>query len=170
MNRKKKKSPMSTNSAMRVEGYAFKDDVIGVRHLRPDGNDGFNLTLREMVVQGDIKDQGFDAFVTLRDPASGKDDDHLRGTDGYPQFMFISMANHTFQDAAEAANPVDKQCKILHEVRFCAAFYCKFNLFGSIFSPFLTCMSPRLQVTQCTTYSATNMTLSLSFQIKQEMS
>ena len=115
-NKRKKKSPTASGAAMRVEGYAFKDDIIGVRHLKADGEDAFNLTLKNMVVNDELTDQGFSAFVTLRDIDSGKNDEPLRGTDGYPQFMFLSMDRFHFGTAEDAQPAVEEQCKMLRKI------------------------------------------------------
>ena len=69
-----------------------------------------------MVVKETLKDKGFGAYVTLRDPTSGKEDGFLCGLDGYPKYMFMSINCHQFQNASEGAEAVNKQCKILHSV------------------------------------------------------
>ena len=115
-NKKKNKSPMAANAAMRVEGRAFKDDIIGVRHLRPDGKDAFNLTFRNMVVNDELTAKGFSAFVTLRNIDSGKNDEPLRGAEGYPQYMFLSMDGHHYDNAKDAQNAVEKQCEVIRAI------------------------------------------------------
>jgi len=117
--RKKKgnKSNNSTHTTLRVEGYGFEDDIIGVSHVRSDGEDAFNMTLRNMVVQDDLREKGFSAYVTLRDKLSGKDDDHLRGADGFPRYLFMSINMHKFENTTDAAEAVIEQCEKLHNVR-----------------------------------------------------
>ena len=114
--KKKKKSPMAADAAMQVEGTAFRDDIIGIRHLRSDGEDAFNLTLKNMVVNDELTDKGFSAFVTLRDVTSGKNDEPLRGAEGYPQSMFLSMDRHSFENAKDAQIAVQKQCDIIRSI------------------------------------------------------
>ena len=106
-----------TNITLGVEGYAFQDDVIGVAHVRSDGEDAFNMTLRNLVASEDIRDSGFSMYVTLRDKQSGKDDDHLRGKDGYPKYLFMSINIHKFSTTKEAAPAVLQQCNKLLNVR-----------------------------------------------------
>ena len=111
-----KQGQRDSRMTMKVEGYAFKDDIIGVRHLRSDREDGFNYTLRNMVLENTLADKGFTYFATLRDKNSGKDDDHLYGKDGYPCYMFMCLGVHAFADAKEAAPAVLEQCRLLREV------------------------------------------------------
>jgi hypothetical protein len=101
---------------MKVEGYAFQDDIIGVTHVRSDGEDAFNLTLRNMILSDSLEDKGFSSYITLRDKSSGKNDDHLCGSDGYPRYMFMSINVHNFNNINEASNHVLKQCEHLHNV------------------------------------------------------
>ena len=101
---------------LKVEGYAFQDDIIGVTHVRSDGEDAFNHTLRNMVLDGTLENNGFSSYVTLRDKNSGKMDDHLYGADGYPRYMFMSINVHSFANVEEASEPVLQQCQKLHEV------------------------------------------------------
>ena len=120
--RNKKKQNGNANAAskitMKVEGYAFKDDIIGVTHVRSDGDDAFNLTLRNMILSDSLEEQGFSSYVTLRDITSGKCDHHLCGSDGYPRYMFMSINVHKFNNAEEASGPVLEQCQHIHNVRF----------------------------------------------------
>jgi hypothetical protein len=116
----KKKQNRNGNEAskitLKVEGYAFQDDIIGVTHVRSDGEDAFNLTLRNMILSDSLDDKGFSSYVTLRDKNSGKNDDHLFGSDGYPRYMFMSINVHKFNDVQEASAPVLEQCQHLHDV------------------------------------------------------
>ena len=116
--RKKNRSPNGTKTTMRIQGYAFEDDIIGLTHVRSDEEDAFNLTLRSMVLNNELKEHGIFGYVTLRDPSSGKHDDHLRGADGYPKYMFLSMGKHQFKNAKEAIPLVKEQCNILYDVSF----------------------------------------------------
>ena len=63
-----------------------------------------------------LQEEGFSSYVTLRDKNSGKIDDHLCGTDGYPQYMFMSINVHKFNDTKEASDLVLQQCQHLHDV------------------------------------------------------
>ena len=170
--RKKKtnNSKNGVNTTLRVEGYAFEDDVIGVAHVRSDGEDAFNMNLRNMVVQDDLREKGFSAYVTLRDKLSGKDDAHLRGADGFPKYLFMSINMHKFDSATAAADAVIDQCKKLHKVHNVIIFL---ELFGNVFfSPqyfFLRSSSIyfRLQVIQCTTFLVTHMMMSPLIVTKQ---
>ena len=114
--KKKKKSPQGTKTTMRIQGYAFEDDIIGLTHVRSDGEDAFNLTLRNMVLEDQLREHGIVAYVTLRDQSSGKLDDHLRGTDGYPKYMFLSIGKHQFDNATDAAPVIEKMCNTLYDV------------------------------------------------------
>ena len=62
---KKTKPPNLSSTTMKVEGYAFHDDIVGVTHRRSDEEDAFNLRLRRMVLQKTLKDKGFGAYVTF---------------------------------------------------------------------------------------------------------
>lgn len=114
--RKKSRSKDGVNTTMRVEGYAFQDGIVGNVHIRSDGEDAYNLNLRNMIRAGDLKQKGFHVIVTLRDKASGKDDYHLRGADGYPRYMFLDISRPEFADNNEAAAAVEDQCRKLHDV------------------------------------------------------
>ena len=111
-----KQGQRDSRMTMKVEGYAFRDDIIGVRHLRSDREDAFNYTLRNMILENTLADKGFTYFATLRDKNSGKDDDHLYGSDGYPCYIFMCLGVHAFADAKEAAPAVLEQCRLLREV------------------------------------------------------
>ena len=116
---RKKQNTNGTNYSkviLGVQGYAFQDDIIGVTHVRPDGEDAFNLNLRNMILRDALDDKGFSSFVTLRDKNSGKDDDHLVGADGYPKYMFMSINIHKFNNAKEASEAVLLQCERLRAV------------------------------------------------------
>ena len=114
---KRKTMEGKTNKiSLHVEGYAFHDDIIGVTHLRPDGEDAYNLSLRNKIIDNTLEDRGFSSFCMLRDKSSGKDDDYLQGTDGYPKYIFMSIGIHKFATAKEASSAVLEQCKQLQEV------------------------------------------------------
>jgi hypothetical protein len=118
--RKKKNSDNSKSGnkgPLRVEGYAFHDDIIGVAHVKPNGEDAFNLTIRNMILADDLKDNGFSAFVSLRDKTSGKNNSPLRGADGYVRYLFMCINVHEFGDAKSAASAVAEQCANLRDVR-----------------------------------------------------
>ena len=112
----KKIGQKDSKITLKVEGYAFQDDIIGVTHVRSDGEDAFNHTLRNMILDGTLENNGFSSYVTLRDKNSGKMDDHLYGADGYPRYMFMSINVHSFGNVEEASEPVLQQCQKLHEV------------------------------------------------------
>ena len=116
----KKKSATSVNRqpvSLLVEGYAFYDDVIGVAHRRSDGREAFNLVLRNMVFNKELEEDGFSAYVALRDKSSGKEDNLLTSEDGYPRFLFLSINVHHFVSAHDANTAVLKQCQKLQTVR-----------------------------------------------------
>lgn len=114
----KKKVPegKANKISLHVEGYAFHDDIIGVTHVRPDGEDAYNLSLRNKIIDNTLEDRGFSSFCMLRDKTSGKDDDYLSGADGYPKYIFMSIGIHKFNDAKDASSAVLEQCKNLQEV------------------------------------------------------
>ena len=114
---KKKVAEEKANKiSLHVEGYAFHDDIIGITHVRPDGEDVYNLSLCNKIIDNTPEDQGFSSFCMLRDKTSGKDDDYLSGVDGYPKYIFMSIGIHKFDDAKEASSAVLEQCKNLQEV------------------------------------------------------
>lgn len=117
------KGNLTSKIKLQVLGYAFQDDIIGVTHIRSDGEDAFNLTLRNMILGDHLQDKGFSSYVTLRDKNSGKDDDHLVGADGYPRYMFMSINVHKFDSVDEASDAVMKQCQRLHSV----SEHCAYN-------------------------------------------
>ena len=68
MNTGQKKSrslPRPTRMSLKVEGYAFHDDIIGVAHLKHNGEEAFNLTLRNMIYNRELEDEGFSSYVLL---------------------------------------------------------------------------------------------------------
>ena len=103
-------------SEMLVEGYAFEDDIIAVAHRRNDGEEAFNLVLRNMVFNKELEDDGFSTYVALRDKSSGKDDRVLENEAGYPRFVFLSINVHHFTTAKEAHPGVLEQCRKLRAV------------------------------------------------------
>ena len=112
----KKLGQKDSRITLNIEGYAFQDDIIGVTHVRSDGEDAFNHTLRNMIIDGILECNGFSSYVTLRDRNSGKMDDHLYGADGYPRYMFMSINVHNFKNANDASKSVLDQCQQLHDV------------------------------------------------------
>ena len=114
--RKKINSPRTTRMSLKVEGYAFHDDIIGVAHLKQNGEEAFNLTLRNMIYNRELEDEGFSSYVSLRDKSSGKKDLALLGNDGYPKYLFLSINIHHFCTTEEAAPLVKEQCEKLHSV------------------------------------------------------
>ena len=116
LNRKKKRNGREGGITLKVEGYAFQDDIIGVTHIRSDGEDAFNMRLRNMIYSDSLEGVGFTSCVTLRDKNSGKEDEPLVGVDGYPRNMFMCINIHTFKDVEEASEPVLEQCQHLHDV------------------------------------------------------
>jgi hypothetical protein len=116
----KKKAAISRNKDpvhLLVEGYAFHDDIIGVAHRKDDGGEAFNLVLRNMLFNKELEDDGFSAYVALRDKSSGKEDKLLTNKDGYPKFLFLSINVHHFNSANEAKDAVLQQCQKLQAVR-----------------------------------------------------
>lgn len=99
-----------------VEGYAFHDDIIGVAHRRNDGEEAFNIVLRNMVFNKELEEEGFSAYVALRDKSSGKEDKLLTNDDGYPKFLFMSINAHHFNNINEANKAVIEQCQKLQAV------------------------------------------------------
>ena len=130
-NKKNNNGKNRTNITLRVEGYAFEENVIGVAHVRSDGEDAFNMTLRNLIAQEEIRDSGFSMYVTLRDKESGKEDEHLRGKDGYPKYLFMSINMHKFSTVDEALVPVQEQCSKLLNV--CLPVFAKLCHFASCF-------------------------------------
>jgi hypothetical protein len=115
---KKKQMTNQSNKPMRmvVEGYAFHDDIIGVTHRRSDGNEAYNLILRNMVFNNELQDDGFSAYMAMRDISSGKDDQILVDNKGYPRFVFMSINVHHFNTAFEGRTAVKNQCEKLRAV------------------------------------------------------
>ena len=114
--KKTRDSPKSTRMSMKVEGYAFHDDIIGVAHLKNNGEEAFNLTLRNMIHAGELEDEGFSSYVSIRDKSSGKQDLSLLGDDGYPKYLFLSINIHNYSNAEEARPAVLQQCQKLQTV------------------------------------------------------
>ena len=114
---RKKDLPRSKAMSMLVEGYAFEDDIIGVCHRKINGEEAFNMTLRKMIVDHKLDNDGFTAWVVLRDKSSGKEDKQLLGKDGYPKYLFLSINVHQFQSIEDANEPVLEQCRKMHTVR-----------------------------------------------------
>ena len=115
--KKSKNSPLSGPVTLVVEGYAFHDDIIGVSHRKSNGDEAFNLTLRNMIFNKELENEGFSSYVSLRDKSSGKEDLALNGEDGYPRYLFLSINVHHYVNAAEANEHVLEQCRNLHTVR-----------------------------------------------------
>ena len=120
MNNLPRKKPMTNYSSepvcMVVEGYAFHDDIIGVTHRRSDGNEAYNLILCNMVFDNELEDDGFSAYMAMRDISSGKDDQTLLDNKGYPRFVFMSINAHHFNTAFEGRAAVKEQCEKLRAV------------------------------------------------------
>ena len=102
--------------SLKVEGYAFHDDIIGVAHLKHNGEEAFNLTLRNMIYNRELEDEGFSSYVILWDKSSGKKDLALLGDDQYPKYLFLSINVHHFSTTEEAAPVVVEQCEKLRSV------------------------------------------------------
>ena len=120
MNNSPKKRPSTSYNGepprMLVEGYAFHDDIIGVTHRRNDGNEAYNLVLRNMVFDKELEEEGFSAYMAMRDKSSGKNDTILLDNKGYPRFIFMSINVHHFNTAFEGREAVKKQCENLRAV------------------------------------------------------
>ena len=114
--KKNKNLPRTTRMSLKVEGYAFHDDIVGVAHLKQNGEEAFNLTLRNMIYARELEDEGFSSYVSLRDKSSGKKDLALLGDDQYPKYLFLSINVHHFSSIEEAAPVVMEQCEKLHSV------------------------------------------------------
>ena len=69
-----------------------------------------------MILDDTLKERGFAAYVSLRDPTSGEDDNPLCGEDGYPRYLFMCINFHKFENTKEAEGFVKKQCQLLHDV------------------------------------------------------
>ena len=87
---------------MLVQGYAFEDHIVGVAHRQNNGEEAFNIVLRNMVFNKELENEGFSAYVGLRDKTSGKEDRVLTNDDGYPKFLFMSINVHHFDNIQEA--------------------------------------------------------------------
>ena len=120
MNNLPRKKPMTNYGSepvyMVVEGYAFHDDIIGVTHRRSNGNEAYNLILRNMVFDNELEDDGFSAYMAMQDISSGKNDQILLDDKGYPRFVFMSINTHHFNTAFEGREAVKKQCEKLRAV------------------------------------------------------
>ena len=114
---KKTNSPRTKPTSLLVEGYAFYENIIGVAHRKTNGEEAFNLTLRNMIYKHELHDEGFSSYVTLRDKSSGHEDKQLLGEDGYPKYMFLSINVHTFSTVEAANEPVLEQCCKMQQVR-----------------------------------------------------
>lgn len=110
------------NVQLLVEGYAFHDNIVGIAHRKNTGEEAFNLTLRNMIIDKELEEDGFSAYVTLRDKSTGTSDEALTGTNGYPQYLFLSINNHQFSNTSEAASAVIEQCEKLQAVRVSSEF------------------------------------------------
>ena len=113
--RKEKQQPQGIK--LLVEGYAFHDDIIGVAHRKSNGEEAFNLTLRNMIFNKELEDVGFSVYAALRDTNKGKLDEPLKGSDGYIKYLFLSINIHHFVNTTEAHSAVVTQCEKLHSVR-----------------------------------------------------
>lgn len=140
-----------------VEGYAFYDDIIGVAHKKTTGEEAFNLTLRNMIIDKELEEDGFSAYATLRDKTTGKNDEPLTGTNGYPKYLFLSINVHHFCNATEAADAVIQQCQKLHAVSVTIINGCTLTLYITLIISFSVCFCcERLPAIQCTIFLATN--------------
>ena len=134
---------------MLVEGYAFFDDIIGVAHRRNNGEEAYNLVLRNMVFNKELEQDGFSAYVAIRDKTSGKEDKLLTTEEGYPKFLFLSINVHHFQDVKQAHIPVLQQCQKLRTVRtYCSQSSIQFFVVFSNICVFSLSHTVRLHVTQ----------------------
>jgi hypothetical protein len=174
--KKKGKNEVSRISQVRllVEGYAFHDDIIGVAHKKTTGEEAFNLTLRNMIIDKEMEEDGFNSYVTLRDKSSGILDEPLTGTNGYCKYLFLSINVHHFSNAAEASNAVIQQCQKLQTVRIftknelsCIFFVCEYCQLMLYYSK-LFLIFQRLLVIRYTIYLVTNMNQLLLQVTRQE--
>ena len=101
---------------VKLEGYAFEDNIIGVTLHRSNGKEIFDLPLREMILRRQLESYGFSTFVTLRDVSSGTDDEPFKNHDGSFTYLFLSIGKHSFSTAAEAHSAVVMQCEKLFSV------------------------------------------------------
>jgi len=113
----KKENQQVQGIKLLLEGYAFHDDIIGVAHRKNNGEEAFNLTLRNMIFHKELEDEGFSVYATLRDASSGKLDEPLRGRDGYVKYLFLSINVHHFINTTDAHDAVITQCEKLYSVR-----------------------------------------------------
>ena len=105
-----------TTTNIKLEGYAFEDNIIGVALRRNNGAGYFDIPLREMILRQQLETFGFSTFVTLRDINSGMDDEPFKEHDGSCRYLFLSIGTHNFSTAAEAHSAVITQCEKLFSV------------------------------------------------------
>ena len=114
---KKRNSPRTKPTSLLVQGYAFHENIIGVAHRKTNGEEAFNLTLRNMIYNHELDAEGFTSYVALRDKSSGHEDKQLLGEDGYPKYLFLSINVHNFDSVEVANEPVLQQCRNMQKVR-----------------------------------------------------
>ena len=114
--KKKKVEPTVPKQPLRVDGYAFHDNIIGIVHRKNDDEDAFNGTLRNKILQEELHEKHIHAFVTLRDRASGKDDLPLIGEDNFNKIMFLNINTETFSNVNEAHQHVIDKVNTIHNV------------------------------------------------------
>ena len=112
----KKNEPVIPKQPLRVEGYAFHDNIIGIVHRKNDGEDAFNGTLRNKVLQEQFHDKDIHAFANIRDKSSGKSDLPLVGEDKFNKIIFLNINTEDFSTAAEAHEHVIDKVTTIHNV------------------------------------------------------
>ena len=100
---------------LRVEGYAFHDNIIGIRHCKNDDEDAFNGTLRNKIMEEAFHTRNIHAFVTLRDIKSCKEDLPLQGEDGYNKIMFLNINTDVFKNLEQAHKHVIDKVQTIHD-------------------------------------------------------
>ena len=117
VNKKKSKfEPTIPKQPLRVEGYAFHDNIIGITHRKNDGEDAFNGTIRQKILHEEFHEKNIHAFVTLRDTASGKDDLPLQGENKYNKIMFLNINTEVYENANDAHQHVLDKVTTVHDV------------------------------------------------------
>lgn len=101
---------------LRVEGYAFHNNMIGIVHLKSHNTDAYNGYIFQKLRRGKLHDNHIGAFARLRDKESGKKDLPLYSTDGSPRIMFFTIDTKAFSDVYQAHNVVIDELSVFHDV------------------------------------------------------
>jgi hypothetical protein len=109
----------TTGSKLIIEGFAFLDNIVAIRHRHSNGIDGPNLQIQYKIYNKELESHGFSDCVMLGNKSTGKQDEALFASDGSEMFLFLSMNVHHFDTPADAHSAVITQCQKFHEVRTC---------------------------------------------------